>query len=152
MDYYDGPISGIALRQSDQSVIFFQAVASDIEYRNRVYAVTTVNRNAENLRSALTNYESQKEPFWLPSEVTNTAEVHLAWRNVESVVQTSSEWRLVECHDPLDVAQETEVAPQLVPSIRNFVRDRTIVFIATQPMVVGLLDRLQTENANWRGS
>jgi hypothetical protein len=144
LEYYDGPMTGIALRDRDQMKIFFRAVAWDSEQWDRVFAITPVRDNlVERLRGALAKIEAPKEPFWLPSPATNTPEVTSAWEAVVADAHESNDWSLVESHDLLGAASETALPTELSASVARLVLQGTVRDVDRAPMLPVFLDQLR---------
>jgi hypothetical protein len=143
-EYYDGPIAGVASRTRGQGKIFFRSIAWDSEQWNRVFAITPVqDSKVERLRAALTKIEEPKEPFWLPSEATNTPEVLSAWDAVLADVRKSTSWSLVESHDLLDARSEAAQPADLATAIAELVTQGAIRDIDGAPLLTVFLDQLR---------
>ena len=108
LEYYDGPMSGVAYRTGDLDWVFFRVVGWDLEQWSKVYATTFISRESVNaLLSALQNVEPIVKPLWIPSYTLEHAEVIEAWKFILAEAQKTSGWKLSETRDLL--LDETEL-------------------------------------------
>lgn len=143
-EYYDGPIAGIGLLTRDQKGIFFRVVAWDGEQWNRVFAITAVSDGkVEHLRTALTKIEAPKEPFWLPSQATNTPEVQSAWEALLTDVRASINWSLVESHDLLGASKEAAPPVDLAAAIAEAAINGAVQDVDGSPLLAAFLEQLR---------
>lgn len=144
-EYYDGPMSGVAMRAADRAMIFFRAVAWDCEQWNRVFATTRVGEDAvEHLRTMLTKIETPKEPFWLPGPATNMSDVLSAWNAIFTNAGESGCWSLVESHDLLSATDEVALPADLSTGVLQLVRQGSAKRIVHAPLLPLFLDQLRS--------
>lgn len=118
-DYYDGAVSGIGRRRSDNEFIWFRVVAWDDEQWQRVFAVTTIDPAiAGKLIDSLEKVEARRRPFWLPGPASDTPENNMLWGQVLHDALQGEKWWLVETHDLIDSS-----LGKFIPISKDYISD-----------------------------
>jgi hypothetical protein len=135
-EYYDGAMSGVGERTADGAIVWFRAVAWDLEQWQRVFAVTVIDRVlVERLVDGLERLDQRRAPFWLPGPGAATPDVEGNWKDVEGAAQGSPEWWLVEAHDLIEPSRERHVIAGDIPSLVENIRAGTLLSVSGPPLL-----------------
>lgn len=146
MKYYDGAVSGVGLRNGDDSLIFFQAVAWDSEQWDRIFVICPIaERLVSTLRDELEKAEPARVNFWLPGPASNTPGVLKAWSDIVSAaIASGDKWCIVETHDLLQAAIESPLSSRGLERARELVRKDVVLDIVGEPLLEGFLSNIST--------
>jgi hypothetical protein len=146
MEYFDGPMEGVAVRRSNRTAVFFRIVAWDDEYWERVFAVTEISLTSiAQLRLALNERESADELVAMQGAMTPDAE--LAWDDIQVEASLSSEWSLIESHDLIDV-HEFQIDLDLITPLVQLVKMKKWIDLGAPPLAPEFLKHLRSISSN----
>jgi hypothetical protein len=147
-DYYDGPMSGLAVAETSGQMAYFRAVAWDAEECQRVYAMTQVDSSlGRALVDGLTALEEPRRPVWAPGPASVTGETTAAWARLREAAQQSRDWTLVQSHDLVAIEGSIELSASESRHVAALAAGGTIATLASEDLLGEFLARLKASKA-----